>query len=99
MNIIYLFRIWPYSYIMNMQHRGYDCPNKCPGYDTKQPDDEAPMMLELLLSSLPGPSRSGVVAPDRVLSMGQIEINCVLMLNWIIWNGSVYMNKNVFSIK
>ena len=23
----------------------------------------------------------GVVAPDRVLSMGQIELNCVLMLN------------------
>ena len=23
----------------------------------------------------------GVVAPDRVLSMGQIEVNCILMLN------------------
>ena len=28
----------------------------------------------------------GVVAPDRVLSMGQIEQNCLLMLNWIAWN-------------
>ena len=28
------------------------------------------------LPSLPGPLSSGEVAPDRVLSMGQIEINC-----------------------
>ena len=34
-----------------------------------------------LLPSLPGPLRPKVVAPDRVLSMGQTEINCVLMLN------------------
>ena len=46
-------------------------------------------MLELwevqstsLLPSLPGPLWSGVVALDRVLSIGQIELNyCVLMLN------------------
>ena len=33
--------------------------------------------------SLPGPLWPGVVAPDRVLSIGQIELKCVLMLNWI----------------
>ena len=33
------------------------------------------------LPSLPGPPLPGVVAPDRFLSMGQIELNCVLMLN------------------
>ena len=45
-------------------------------------------MLELwgirstsLLPSLPGPLWLGVIAPDRVLSMGQIDLNCVLMLN------------------
>ena len=41
-------------------------------------------MLELWgmpLPSLPGPLSPGVVAPKRVLSMGQIELNCVLMLN------------------
>ena len=27
------------------------------------------------LLSLPGPLRPGVVAPDRVLSMGQIQLN------------------------
>ena len=44
-------------------------------------------MLELLgmwdtlsLPLLPGPLWPGVVVPDRVLSMGQIELNCVFML-------------------
>ena len=35
----------------------------------------------------------GVVALDRGLFMGPIELNCVLMLNW-----TVYMYKNRFSI-
>ena len=45
-------------------------------------------MLELrgmwstsLLPSLPGQLGLGVVALDRVLSMGQIELNCVLILD------------------
>ena len=68
-----------------------DSPNKCPGYDTKQSDGEAPVMLELwgmqstpLLPSLPGPSWPRVVVTDRVLSMGQIEVFDILtvfMLN------------------
>ena len=33
------------------------------------------------LPSLLSPFWLGVVAPDRVLSMGQIQLNCVLMLN------------------
>ena len=33
------------------------------------------------LLSLTGPHCPGVVAPDGVLSLGQIELNCVLMLN------------------
>ena len=59
-------------------------PNKCPGYDTKQFDGEIQLMLELwgMWSKpspplLPGPLWSGVIAFDRVLSMGQIELNCV----------------------
>ena len=58
-------------------------PNKYPGYDNKQSDSEAPLMLELWgmrstpsLPSLPDPLWTGVVAPDRVLSMGQIGLNC-----------------------
>ena len=33
------------------------------------------------LPSFPGPFWLGVVALDSVLSKGQIEINCVLILN------------------
>ena len=36
---------------------------------------------------------------DRVFSMGRIELNCVLMQNWIVWNRTVYMNKNRLGIK
>ena len=72
-------------------------PNECPGYDTKQFDGEVPVMLEFWgmrstpsSLSLPGPLWPGVVAPDRILSMDQIELNCVLMLNWIISNRTVF---------
>ena len=37
-----------------------------------------------------GPLWSGVVTPGRVLSMGQIELNYILMLNWIVWNRIVF---------
>ena len=60
-------------------------PNECPGYDTKQSDGEVPAVLELWrmrstpsLSSLPGPLWPGVVAPDRALSMGWIELAAYL---------------------
>ena len=41
----------------------------------------------------------GVLVPDRVLTMGQIERNSVLMLNWIVWNRIVYIDKNWSGIK
>ena len=54
----------------------------------KQSDSEVSIMLEfwgmrcnLLLLSLPGPLRPRVLAPDRVLSIDQIELNCVITLN------------------
>ena len=53
-----------------------------------QTNGEVPVMLELwgtrsirLLSSLRGQLWTKVVAPDKVLYMGQIELNCALMLN------------------
>ena len=72
--------------------RGIRFPlNKCPGYDAKQSDGEASVTLKLwrmlstpLLPSLPGPLWPQEVAPDRVLSMSQIELNCVLIQNWIV---------------
>ena len=87
-------------------------PNECLGYDTKQSDGEVSVMLELLemqstplLPLLPGPLWPGVVALDKVLSMGQIELNCVLMINWIASNGTfcilnwIVWNRTVFDIE
>ena len=55
--------------------------SECPRYDIKQSDGEASVMLELLrmrrtplLPSLLRPLWSRVVAPERVLSQGQIEV-------------------------
>ena len=52
-----------------------------PGYNIKQYNVVAPVMLEPRgmpsnpsLPSLPGTLRSGVVAPDRVLSMAEIQL-------------------------
>ena len=54
--------------------------NECPVYDIKKSDSEAPVILELWgmqsILSLPfflGPLWPGMVASNRVLSMGQIE--------------------------
>ena len=65
-------------------------------YDSKQPDGEVPVILDLWgmqsTSSLPSlPCLPGVVKPDRILSMGQKELNCVLMLHWIVWNRTVLL--------
>ena len=58
----------------------WDSPNDRPRYDTTQSDGEVSVTLEHwgirnihLLPSLPGPLWPGVVAPDTVLSMCQIE--------------------------
>ena len=60
---------------------------------------------------LPGPLWSGMAAPDRVLSMGQnrsklrtyanlncLKWNCVLMLTWIVWNGTVFDIETVLAL-
>ena len=69
-------------------HRDKNPPTSVLDYYTKQSDGEAPVMLELwgmqstsLFPLLPDPHWSGVVVPDRVLSMGQIELKCVLVQN------------------
>ena len=68
--------------------RGNTSPNACPGYDTQQSDGKSPVMLELwgiqsthLSPLLPGLLWPRVIVLDRVLSMDQIELNCVLMPN------------------
>ena len=68
---------------IHLQHlcRGIVSSNDCPRYDIEQSNGEAPIILELWemwsTSSLPlfrGLFMPGVVAPERVLSMGQIEL-------------------------
>ena len=65
--------------------RGKTPPNEYLGYGLKQSDGEAPV-LELwgmwhtpLLPLLPGWLWTGVLAPDRVLSIGQMELECKQM--------------------
>ena len=55
-------------------------PNEHPRYDTIQSNSKVPVVLELwemrsihLLLSLPGPLWLGVGAPDKILSIGQIN--------------------------
>ena len=74
--------------------------NECPGHDSKQSGGEIPVILELWrmrstpsLPLLPGPQWPWVVVPDRVPSISQKEVNCVLMLNWIGWNRTALMFK------
>ena len=74
-------------------------------YDTKQSGGELPVMQELWrmrslpsFPLLPGPLWPGMVAPDRILSEGQIERNLVLMLNWIVWNGTVFDIETVLTL-
>ena len=75
-------------------------------YDSKQSKAAAPIIMELWgmgrtssFSLILAQLYPGVVASDSLLSMGQIELNYVLMLNWIVWNRTVYMYKNGFGIK
>ena len=58
------------------------------------------VMLELFgmrstpsLPSLPGPLWPGMVAPDRILSMVKIELNCVITINWIACDRTVLTFK------
>ena len=80
--------------------RGKNHQNEDPGYYTKQSNSEIPVMLELWgmwsarsLPSLPGPFWPGMVTPDRVLSIGLIELKFVLVLNRTAWNRTVLTCK------
>ena len=57
------------------------------------------MWNTLSLSSLPGPLSSGMVASDRVLSMGQIEQNCILMQNRIVLTFKLHIYAKLNSLK
>ena len=74
---------------------GQGSPNDCSGYDTKQSNVKASVILELwgmrsnpLLLSLPDQLLLGVVAPDRILSMDQIKLTD-RRLNWVLTNAKI----------
>ena len=83
-------------------------PNECQRCDTKKSDGELPVILGLwgmqstpVLPLLPGTIWPGMVSPDRDLSMGYIELNCIFMLNWFLeiknfWLNWIAWNRNVF---
>ena len=67
--------------------------NECSEYGTKQSDLEVPVILEFWgirstpsMPSLPSPLWPRVVASNRVLFMGQIDLNSNLILKLIVWN-------------
>ena len=79
----------------------FPTPRGCPGFDTKQADGEALVMLELWgvrstpsLPSLPGPLWLAVVAPDRVLRMDQIKL-----LTFKLWMNEWLMVIVLFEIE
>ena len=79
-------------------------PNECPDYDTKF-DGEVPVMLELWgmqstpsLPSLPGPLRSLIRCYHSGPMYGLNRTNCILILNWIVWNRTDYLYKNGFGV-
>ena len=83
-----------------------DSPNDWPGYDPKQTDSEALIMLVLwrtqsisLWSLFPDPLSLRVVTSDRAQSMDQIELNCGLMLNRIVWNRIFWHSNCIHMLK
>ena len=63
---------------------GWDSLNKCPGYDITYSDGEAPVMLELW-----GMQRTPLL-PLLPALIFKLCPNKWLMLNWIVWNRTVW---------
>ena len=84
---------------------GVKPPNESRGYETKQSDSEVPVMLKLLgmgstpsLPLLPDPLWPRVIVWDRILSMVQIDLNIIIMQNWIVWNRTVLTYQQLSGI-
>ena len=86
---------WTWTHRLHFWRGVRPHPNECPRYDAKQSDGEVPVVLELwgILSTpslplFPGPLWPGMVTRDRALN----KTNCILMLNWIVWNRTIWLN-------
>ena len=78
---------------------------ECSGYDTKQSDDEVPVRLEFwgmrntpALQSLQCQHLPKMEASNRILSMGRIKLNCILMQNLNFWNRTVFDIETVLTL-
>ena len=54
------------------------------------------MRYTSLLSLFPGPLWPSVIASDRVLMIGQIDLICILKPHWIVWNRTVFDIKTAY---
>ena len=78
--------------------RGKTPPTKSPGYKTKQSYGKAPVIQEFWgmcstpsLPSLPGPLWPRMIAPERVLSIAQIELDSVLEIELFLEIATAYL--------
>ena len=82
---------------IHRQHlcRGERLLNEFPGYDVKQSDGKVLAILGLwgMWSTPSLPPLPGMVVSDIVISIAQIELNCLHMLNWITWKRTVLRFK------
>ena len=72
---------WAVEYTDSNSAEGSNFPSKCPGYDAKQSDDEAPIVLEYPFCHR-SQVHSDLVWLDRVLSMGQTAY--LFLTNWLV---------------
>ena len=105
-NTIFLISHCPVSWGYRI-HRLHLCrrvrpppsPNECSWYDNKQSDGEVPVMLVALgnvehpfISNAPSSTLAPNCSTWWALSVGWIELNCILMINWIVWIRIVWLN-------
>ena len=60
-------------------------------------------VLDITLNNLMLSLHFNAMAPRSALAhgpiYGKVELIYVLMLNWIVWNSTIHINKNGFGIK
>ena len=106
---------WAVEYANCISTERSDSLNECPRYDIKQSDGQAPVILELWrmqrtlsLPSLSVPFWPGVVAQDRVLSIGSnklcsyarlnyLKLNCCWSLNCVLTLNWIFGNRTVLT--
>ena len=91
------------EYTNNFSAEEVRIPNECAGYDTKQSDGKVPVMLELWECGVPlhchrfqdhsGPEWKHLIG----LIYGSNRTKVCIMLNWIVWNITLFDIETVYS--